>query len=47
MGRWWDVAMPSRDPEPHYHMLDAAARAERGEPVSTVPWSQLKSELGL
>ncbi|GAB3727132.1 DUF6247 family protein [Nocardiopsis nanhaiensis] len=47
LDRWWHVAMSSRDPEAHRHMLDVAARAERGEPVSTVPWPELKSRLGL
>lgn len=47
LDRWWRVAMSSRDPEAHRHMLDVAARAERGEPISTVSWSELKSQLGL
>ncbi|MEV2274967.1 MULTISPECIES: DUF6247 family protein [unclassified Nocardiopsis] len=45
--RWWRVAMSSRDPEAHRHMLDVADRAQRGEPISSVPWSELKAELGL
>ncbi|MBE1457283.1 hypothetical protein H4W79_001497 [Nocardiopsis terrae] len=47
LDRWWHVAMSSRDPEAHRRMLDTAAKVERGEPVCTVPWSELKARLGL
>ena len=47
LDRWWHVAMSSRDSEAHRHMLDVADRAERGEEVSTTPWSEVKKRLGL
>ncbi|MCY9782849.1 DUF6247 family protein [Nocardiopsis sp. EMB25] len=45
--RWWWMAVSSQDPEAHRRMLEVADRAQRGEPVSSVPWSELKAELGL
>lgn len=45
--RWHRVARMSMDPEAHRDMLDRARRYLAGEKPQTVPWSQIKAELGL
>jgi Family of unknown function (DUF6247) len=48
LDRWRRVAWSFQDdPEAHRHMLDTAARLIAGEDVPTVPWSQVKADLGL
>lgn len=45
--RWRRVALLSRDPERHRRMLDHAERLQRGEDISTEPWSVTRARLGL
>jgi hypothetical protein len=46
--RWRRIAWSTRnDPDAHRWMLESAARLTSGEDVSTVPWEQVKAELGL
>ncbi len=45
--RWRRIAWSTRnDPDAHRWMLESAARLTSGEDVSTVPWEQVKAELG-
>jgi hypothetical protein len=46
--RWRRVAWSTRDdPEAHRRMLDNAGRLSAGESLATVPWHQVKTQLGL
>jgi hypothetical protein len=46
--RWRRVAWSTRDdPEAHRRMLDNADRLSAGESLATVPWQQVKTQLGL
>jgi hypothetical protein len=46
--RWRRVAWSTRnDPDAHHRMLESAARLRSGTDVATVPWEQVKAELGL
>jgi hypothetical protein len=46
--RWRRVAWSTRDdPEAHRRMLDNAGRLSAGENLATVPWQQVKTQLGL
>ena len=45
--RWRRVAWStSNDPDAHRWMLESAARLTSGDSVATVPWAQVKAELG-
>ncbi|GAA3604476.1 hypothetical protein GCM10022223_20130 [Kineosporia mesophila] len=46
--RWERVAfLTERDPEAYRRMLRTAERLNAGEDVETIPWEQVKRELGL
>lgn len=46
--RWRRVAWSTLDdPDAHRGMLENAARLNSGENVATVPWHQVKAQLGL
>lgn len=46
--RWRRVAWSTRDdPQAHRRMLENADRLSTGEDVATVPWGQVKAQLGL
>jgi hypothetical protein len=47
LDHWRRMAWLQQDREAYRHMLDTAARLNAGEDVPTVPWSELKAELGL
>jgi Family of unknown function (DUF6247) len=47
LDHWRRMAWLQQDREAYTHMLDTAARLIAGEDVPTVPWSELKAELGL
>ena len=46
--RWERVAfLTERDPEAYRRMLRTAERLNAGEDVETIPWEQVKRDLGL
>lgn len=45
--RWRRVAWSSRDPEEHRAMLGQAGKLVAGRDVTTTPWAETRSSLGL
>jgi hypothetical protein len=45
--RWRRVAWSSRDPQAHRRMLAQADRLNAGESITSEPWQETKSRLGL
>ena len=45
--QWWQVAVITADRPAHQRMLDTADDLRAGRPVSTTPWTVVRTQLGL